>query len=95
MTITDFRTPVSDTAETELPVSPEMFSAGMEAVRELHPGYKFTYSNEIRCDGWACSRFMDIAVEGITRHTADRVYAEHLNNELKVLIAGWNEPRAE
>ncbi len=86
MTITDFRTTVSDTAETELPVTPEMFSAGMGAVRELHPRYKFTYSNEIRCDGWACSRFMDMEVEGITRHTADRVYAEHQAQELQLLI---------
>jgi hypothetical protein len=61
----------------------------------VHPGYQFRYANEIRCDGWACSRGMDVELSRIPSPNADRVYAEHQSKELDLILARGNNHNAD
>jgi hypothetical protein len=56
-------------------------------ILELHPGYQFASANEIRCAGWACSRYMAVTVAGNTTATADGIYAAHQTEFLDEMLA--------
>lgn len=57
MEISDFTTLVDDAAVAELAAKDEAITAAVRQVEQEHPGFSYSYSTEIRCNAWGCSRF--------------------------------------
>ncbi|MBT8163859.1 MULTISPECIES: hypothetical protein [Arthrobacter] len=87
--ISDFTTLLGDTAVAEMAWTAETVTGAVRRVEEEHPGYSYSYSTEIRCDAWECSRYIELnLVRGVsTSITADEAYAAHRLERLDALLA--------
>ena len=85
----EFMTLVSEDIVADLAASADAIHAAVDTVRSLHNGYRFAHPNEIRCNAWSCSRFLDVKA-GVD--SADAVYAAHQSAEVDALLAEWFPP---
>jgi hypothetical protein len=87
--ISDLTTLVGDTAVAELAAKEQAVTAAVRQVEAEHPGYSYSYSTEIRCDAWACGRFMEIKVGKGHNNAAAEAFAAHRSERVDALLAEW------
>lgn len=85
----DLRSTVSEADLMDLRSLASATTAGVATVKELHPGYSWVWTDEIRCWGKECNASLDIPPLTSTNAVADRVFADHQQTELqRILSAG-------
>lgn len=87
--LSDLTSLVGDTAAFKLTAPPEAVTAAIHQVEQEHPGYSYSYSTEIRCDSYACSRFMEIKVGPGHSNAATEAFAAHRAERVDALLAEW------
>ena len=83
---TDFRTMVSEADLMDFRSRASAVTAGMATVKDLHPGYSWVWTHEIRCRGKECNASLDIPRLTSTNAVADRVFADHQHEQLQQFL---------
>lgn len=88
---TDLRTVVSEADLLDLRSLTSAATAGMATVKELHPGYNWVWTDEIRCWGKECNASLYIPPLTSTSTVAGRVFADHQQKELQRILNARSE----
>lgn len=84
---TDLRTVVSEADLLDLRSLTSAATAGMATVKELHPGYSWVWTDEIRCWGKECNASLYIPPLTSTSAVAGRVFADHQQKDLQRILS--------
>lgn len=85
----DFTTLVDAQAVAELSAREEALTAAILQIEQEHPGYKHTYSTEIRCIAWNCGRFMEVTAGPGHAEMAADAFAAHRAERVDARLAEW------
>lgn len=87
--LSDLTSLVADTAAVELTAPAEAVSAAIAQVEREHPGFRHSYSTEIRCTAWNCGRYLEIKVGPGHNNAGAEAYAAHRRELVDALLAEW------
>ena len=80
---------VSDEAIEDLTEGAELLAAAHAKARELHPGYMYSYSTTIWCQGDRCGLLMDVPSGVDCGEAAAAIYEAHRAKEAERILTRW------